>query len=231
MVCISATNNSCTAYIRSSEGGRIESSGSLKILGFHFDTNPSPKLHVEKLVKKFNSRLWTLRYLRTAGMSTADLKTAYITFLRPLAEYAVPAFHSMLSGEQTALIENLQRKALKIIYGFNHSYDTLLERSSLDSLKTRRVNLTDKFAINLQKNPKYTHLFPERPEDQLRVRNPKPYIEEHARTARLYNSPLFYMRRRLNELAQEEALQRRQVQSASTRNNEPRCDFIFDEWR
>ena len=126
-------------------------------------------------------------------MSNNDLRAAYVCFLRPLTEYAVPAFHSMLNGNQTASIENLQRRALKIIYGFSHNYQKLLELSTLESLKSRRIQLTDNFATKLQSNPKYAHLFPMRPEDQLRVRNPKPFVEEHARTARLYNSPLYYL--------------------------------------
>ena len=200
----------------------------IKISKFHFDTSAGPSAHIAKIQAKFNSRLWSLRYLKKAGMSTLDLLKAYTCFLRPLLEYAVPSFHSMMNEEQTKTLERLQARALKIVYGFHLSYAELLEKSSLETLKNRRIELTDKFAIKMQKNKRFADLFPLRPEDQLRVRNPKPFLEFQAKTARLYNSPIFYMRRRLNALALE-------ASNAPTTTTGPsvdtRCDFLFDEWR
>ena len=95
----------------------------------------------------------------------------------------------------------------------------------------RREELTDKFALKMSKNPRYSDLFPLRPQQQLRVRNPKPYLELKANTARLYNSPLFYMRRRLNALAQREGGTTAGAASGNDGQRDIRCDFIYDEWR
>ena len=126
MLCISATQTKCKANLTSETGERIASTDSLKLLGFHFNTSAGPNAHIQKLKSKFNSRLWSLRYLKKSGMELSDLRKAYVCFLRPLLEYAVPAFHSMMTGEQSDLLESLQARALKIIYGFQLSYSTCL---------------------------------------------------------------------------------------------------------
>ena len=127
----------------------------------------------------------------------------YTTYVRSVAEYAVPSFHSMMTKTQKTSLERQQYNALKIIYGFTYSYTELLSKSGLDTLEERRKNLTDKFALKMKNNPKYSHYFPERGEDRRRARNGNKYVEHEAGTARLYNSPLFYMRRRLNVLERE----------------------------
>ena len=95
------------------------------------------------------------------------------------------------------MIEALQTRALKIVYG----RDELLKKADLVTLEERRVILTDKFATALQQNPRFAYLFPLRPQQQLRARNAKPFLEEKASSARLYNSPLYYWRRRLNQMS------------------------------
>ena len=70
--------------------------------------------------------------------------------------------------------------------------------------------------------------FPELPSERSRARNSNKYLEEHAKTSRLFNSPLFYMRRRLNALEHDPVV-RAQVGGAAVHSQH--CDFVFDEWR
>ena len=45
---------------------------------------------------------------------------------------------------------------------------------------------------------RFAHWFPYKPEGRAGVRKNETFKEEHARTNRLKDSPIFYMRRRLN---------------------------------
>ena len=230
-LCItSAKNMVCSSYINDPNGGKIKSSNKLKILGFYFNTTPSPQAQIDRMVRKVRMRLWMLRYLKTAGLPAEDLCVAYITHIRSVMEYSAPAFHSMLTKEQSKQLEVQQARSLKIIYGFDKPYSALLSISGLKTLQERRSKLTDNFAVKLKNNPRFTHLFPRRPGEQLRARNPNVYVEEPAATSRLYNSPIFYMRRRLNQLEREnQTMTSRAHVQANTGTQ--RCDFIFDEWR
>lgn len=231
LLCISATNHTCNAYIKDG-GDTIIGGDTLKILGFTFNRSPTVEAQVHQMITKFRTRLWTLRYLRTSGMGVDDLLAAYLVFLRPLLEYAAPALHLQLTKEQTGQLELQQSRALKIVFGFGNSYRSALEKSGLTTLEERRRDLTDRFAEKLQASPRFGYLFPERKDFQRRARMGKRFREDHAKTSRLFNSPIFYMRRRLNDLDRETRTEAA-VGSASTTapTTSQRCDFVFDEWR
>ena len=179
------------------------------------------------MVNKLRARIWTIRYLKAAGLTEKDLVAAYVTFLRPVAEYAVPSIHSLMTKEHSKMLETQQSRVLKVIYGFEHSYSALLKKSGLQTLQERRSLLTDEFAKKLQSNDRFTHLFPKRPTAQLRARNANLFVEMPSRSSRLYNSPIYYMRRRLNKMA----VQTEGESPRLTRTTSQRCDFLFDEWR
>ena len=68
ILCIHANNDSkVTSYI-GSEQGDINSTTSLKILGFNFGVEPNAVYHVTLLIEKFYRKLWSLRFLRKSGM-------------------------------------------------------------------------------------------------------------------------------------------------------------------
>ena len=53
---------------------RLDSSDSLKILGFHFvDAKLNVDLHIENLIRKFNALLWVVRILSRSGMNSEDM--------------------------------------------------------------------------------------------------------------------------------------------------------------
>jgi len=66
---------------------------------------------------KAAKRLWFLKKLRQAGIYVDDLVHYYQTVVRPVLEYACPAWHSSLSKQQAKLLEYVQRRALQIIVG------------------------------------------------------------------------------------------------------------------
>jgi hypothetical protein len=102
----------------------------------------------------------------------------------------------MMTAEQIEQIERLQAQSLKIVYGFDLSYQKVLELSGLERLDVRRSAAILKFARkSLEGN--YSHWFPLN-EAGGRTRASLKFREDYARCERLKNSPIFYMRRLLN---------------------------------
>ena len=84
---------------------------------------------------------------------------------------------------------------MKNIYGYKDSYATMRQKAGVSTHRARRIDLCDKFAAKAAANPRFGW-FEER--TGRSGRNGDQYKELQARTDRLYNSPLFYYRRRLN---------------------------------
>ena len=205
VLCIHASiHDNVTCYIRPLvKGNRKEtvSGTSLKIVGFSFDGNPSVNFHVRLMCLKFRSKLWSLRQLKRSGMGQLDLLCVYKSVLRPVIEFACVTYGPMLTREMSEEIEKLQLRVMKIIYGVTVSYGTVLRETELETLEARRWERIRKFAIKAQKNEKYSaKWFPKARDHQYNTRRPKTFLEETSKTQRLYRSPIFTMRRILNEM-------------------------------
>ena len=185
------------AYFKDPEGNNVESQEKIRVLGFTFSSSPDMSAQVEEIKKGFTARIWSLRHLGNRGLSKEDLLKVYRSIMLPIHDYCSCVYNSSLTQTQVNALERLQAQALKAIYGYEHSYRSLLQRTGLQTLKERRDMRSDKFTAKCLSNPKHSGWF--EPTDQARTtRKTLPYKEHHARTQRLYNSPLFYMRRRLN---------------------------------
>ena len=175
----------------------IRSKDKLKILGFHFSDKPTPTAYIEVLTRRFRQRYWILRHLKHSGFSQEDLVKVYTSIIRPVADYMCEVYHSMINDRQDECIERLQNHALKCIYGTQFSGRRLREMAGLTTLRDRRIEATDKFASKCADSDRFYEWFPE-VERQRTTRNRDTYVEQYARCDRLYYSPLYYMRRRLN---------------------------------
>jgi hypothetical protein len=174
---------------------------SVKILGFHFGKNTTVKLHINETVKKARRRFWVLRHLKRHGLEEEELLKVYCSILRSVVEYCSVVYGPMMSAEQSENIERVQSQALKCIYGFEFSYRELLEKTGLEKLKDRRESAIIKFAKKCVAG-KFAHWFPLERKNRA-TRAPLLYKEQYARCDRLKNSPIFYMRRALNNNARE----------------------------
>ena len=112
-------------------GGKreIQSTDSLKFLGFYFDTRPSPVAHVEQIKRKFRSRAWIIRKLKKPCVQSEDLVSLYGVLIRPVLNYVSSAYHTMLTADQTNEIERLQRNTLKTFFGLKLRYRKALEEA------------------------------------------------------------------------------------------------------
>ncbi|KAI8518836.1 hypothetical protein Bbelb_020930 [Branchiostoma belcheri] len=90
----------------------------------------------------------TGRQLRRAGLPANDLTTIYFGYIRPLLEYAAPAWNAALNNKQITKLERVQTRACRIILGRRYtSYRDALQHLNLQSLATRRRDLCYNFAI------------------------------------------------------------------------------------
>ena len=127
----------------------------------------------------------------------------YKSSLRPILEFCSVVYHGMVSKEQSEALECLQRRVLRVIYGFEVSMEECFEKSGLETLECRRLKRIRKFAVKAAVDENFSKKwFPTwENEHEINLRHKKKYIELGAKTNWLYNSPLHYMRQLLNEEA------------------------------
>ena len=184
-----------TCRIQDSDGEVLNAGESLKVLGFHLDSRPTVHAHVAALQTRMRNTTWVLRHLKLAGFTESELATVYRTVVRPVLDYCAVVYHPMLTDEQDQMVERMQAQALKNIYGYKHSYAEMRIKAGVTTHRERRIELCDKFARKAAANPRFDW-FPER--TGRSGRHGEQYQEMPARRDRLFNSPLFFYRRRMN---------------------------------
>ena len=142
-------------------------------------------------------KYWSLRHLAKIGFTQNELVEVYKSVILPIADYGAPAYHSMLSDEQDYDLERAQMGALRSIFGSGILGRKLREKAGVKTLRHRRIEQTDKFAQSCLKSERFREWFPLR-QEKREMRITEKYQEFYARCERQQNSPLFYMRRRLN---------------------------------
>lgn len=198
LLCISeARTYDAVAFIEDADGCVIESATTKKVLGLYLSSRPDMSAQVDSICRKFRSRVWTLRHLHHRGFSEEELLQVYKSTILPCHDYCSNVFHSSLTLSQTIVLERLQAKALKAIYGFEPSYRELMEKAGLTTLRARREARELSFSRKCLASERFSRWFPVR-ENARATRSGFSYEEFFARCSRCYNSPLYSMRRRLN---------------------------------
>ena len=128
----------------------------LLLLGVYVQNDLKWNTHVSSIVSKACKRIHYLRVCRTAHLPRDIGLTTYITKIRPVLEYASPVW----GGLPIYLEEDLQRvqnRCLNVIG---------LPRDTVESLVTRRQNLTRKQFKRIQESEAHScKSFLERPVD------------------------------------------------------------------
>ena len=141
-------------------------------------------------------RYFLLLHYKRSGLPTDKLKDIYCAITRSVIEYSSVVYHSQLNTGQSNELEGIQKCCLRAICGYDRQYQDLRAISGLPSLKDRRIKAFQKFAKNTLENLKYRHWFPLKNQTRDTRSVAK---EEKAIGNRLYNSPVFAMRRFLNQ--------------------------------
>ena len=96
-------------------------------------------------------RLYALCSLRKAGLNCDDLVLVYCSLVRSIIECASPVW-AVLPAYLEDLLESIQRKALRIIFGKIECADAMA-KASVDTFKARRVVACQKFILNARQHP------------------------------------------------------------------------------
>ena len=109
-----------------------------KLLGITLSSDFNWQAHLDGIVKKSSKALYMLYIMKKYRPPRKQLVQIYTTYIRPLLEYCAPVFHAGLTASQANQLERVQKRALKLIGGFDGSYRQLLEDLQLESLVDRR---------------------------------------------------------------------------------------------
>ena len=118
-------------------------------------------------------------------MSKEDLLKVYCVLIRPVFEYAVATYHSMLTREMPNEIERVQKNACRLIFGWDVDYSSLVDNNVIELLSCRRDRIVLNFAIKTEKNDRFKGWFPKREYGDITLCKELKYREDFARTERL----------------------------------------------
>jgi hypothetical protein len=170
-------NNSCNSYYLF--GSLIPTSDVVVDLGVSIDhSNLKFDCHINNIVSKALSRVGCL-FKGFCCRSPLFLKTAFVTYVRPLLEYASNVWNPYLL-KHINVIENVQRRFTKRIPSLSHlSYPERLAALDLESLELRRLKadlvLYYKILHNLVNIPR-SHLPPTPREPNTHTRSEVPHL-------------------------------------------------------
>ncbi|XP_066289716.1 uncharacterized protein [Branchiostoma lanceolatum] len=174
---------------------------SLKILGLHIQNNLHWDVQVKQMVGKAAKKLYLLKRLKRFMLSRNDLITIYTCYIRPILEYAAPAWTSGLTKLQTEKLEQIQKRACRIILGNDYTgYSLALQHLGLTTLAQRREDLCLNFARSLMESS-FRDWLPSTIGDisGRHTRNKQKLNTPLCRTNRLKNSPIPYLVSLLNK--------------------------------
>jgi hypothetical protein len=130
----------------------------VKLHGVTIESNLNFNNHISEICKKASRQLNILKrigkYLNRLGRLTA-----YCSFILSNFNYCTVTWHNC-SENNSLKMEKIQERALRFIYDdYNISYENLLEKSKLPSLKIRRLKTiaVETFKIIHKNSPSYLH--------------------------------------------------------------------------
>lgn len=173
----------------------MERVATFKLLGVHVANDLKWLQHVDAISSKVSSRLHFLKQLKRSGAGPEDLLYFYVIAIRPVLEYACPAWHSSLTAAQTKALESLQRRAMKIIFP-DKDYSLSLIFASVDTLESRREQLTERFFRRsvLRESSCLHYLLPDKRDSAItdRLRRAKTFVSFSIRTEKFRKSFIPY---------------------------------------
>ena len=170
----------------------IKSVETAKLVGVYIQSNLKWNAHVDFMIKKAHPRLYFLSQLRRARATSSDMVKFYTTIVRPVLEYAAPAWSSSLPEYLIYKIEQIQKRAMKIIHP-GLRYETALQKSGLRTLLERRKSLCASFFHKIeQPNDKIHHLLPDKRDHKYGLRKQNKYCDIRTRTDRYKKSFIPY---------------------------------------
>ena len=201
LLVISPPNGCHTRAVLNIGDEEIHSQERLKLVGFTFCEKPDASEHVQQIREKFRVRVWMLYHLKRAGFKGRTLYRLYCCYLRTVIEYCSVVYHSLLTAGQSEDLERIHRQAVRICYGAENQTRDIMATEGIETLRTRRERRCDVFIRKISCNPQFAgRWFRGRPDAGHDLRRRREIFEPRSGTARWFNSPLSFLRRRANQL-------------------------------
>ena len=168
-----------------------------KLLGYWFTHDMKTYRHVEHLLEICFKRIWAIRKLKKSGISDKDILHFYYFKIRSVLEANCVIYHPMLTQEETNDIERIQKIVLKIILAHKYQdYNQACTLMNIETLQTRRTNLSLSFGLKCISSEQHSHLF--QLNKQTSSRNSEKFHVPFARSTRYFNSPKLYITKLLD---------------------------------
>ena len=123
---------------------KIERVSSTKLLGVVINDKLTWADNTNYINSKASKRLYHLRQLRRAGLDSLDLLIFYTAVIIPVIEYACPVWHNSLTAVDSASLESIQRRSMKIIEP-NLTYELACAKHNRIKTSARIEKLAKKF--------------------------------------------------------------------------------------
>ena len=112
----------------------INISSHTKLLGVTIDSRLSFAEHVNDIVSRTSFKLFTMRRLRRLGANEKCLMMFYRSHILSVITYAAPAWSSLITDGSVAKLDQIQRRALRIIHP-DGDYETNLQTMAVPNIK------------------------------------------------------------------------------------------------
>ena len=144
--------------------------------------------------KKVASRLYFLKQLKRANIPAKDLLIFLLDLCPPSIGIRMPSpvFHNALPAYLSAELEQLQKRAMRIIFPFV-SYSDALHKANLETLSRRRQSITTKLFDSITRNSdhKLHELFPPRSNCESNLGRKRNFNVPLAKPKRLKNTFIY----------------------------------------
>ena len=171
-----------------------------KLLGCLVSSDLTWWKNTNNITRKGYQRLEIIRKLYNFKVPLKDLAQIYALYVRSILEFNSCVWHFSITQAECDDIERVQRVACKIMLKSDYStYESALEKLSLQNLYERRKTLCLKFAQNCLNHEKTKGMFPLKTPSSYALRNNEKYQVNFASTDRLLKSSIPMMQRMLNE--------------------------------
>ncbi|KAI8482474.1 hypothetical protein Bbelb_397940 [Branchiostoma belcheri] len=125
------------------DGKQIERVVTFKLLGVQISADLTWDAHVQYMLSKTRPRIYYLAAARKAGLPSDVLTQIYLSFIRPILEYASPVWGG-LPIRLTHILEGVQKRCCRIMGIPTNSLPTLASRRDQATLRVFRSILDDK---------------------------------------------------------------------------------------
>ena len=139
LLCISPNTGCITSAAIQLDGNTIQSSSTMKLVGFTFGSSPIVEAHMTSIREEYRVKVWILFHLREAGIKGLNLYRRYCCYLRSRIDYLWAAYHSMLVKGKAAALERLHRYSLRLCFGFDGNIGVRMDELDIETLGERRL--------------------------------------------------------------------------------------------